>query len=114
MGSVYKARGCPASRLRARHPMIGARRPRGAATPRATGPREFPMAKLKLLASARAAGKRLTFRGQQITVEETTEASLEGADIVFCSATSAVSKRWGPYLRQHGAGMMDDGCASRM
>ena len=76
--------------------------------------REFPMAKLKLLASSRSAGKRLTFRGQPITVEETTEASLEGADIVFCSATSAVSRQWGPWLRERGVIMIDDGSAYRM
>ena len=76
--------------------------------------REFPMAKLKLLASPRSAGKRLTFRGQQITVEETSEATLEGADIVFCSATSAVSKQWGPWLRERGVIMIDDGSAYRM
>ena len=45
--------------------------------------REFPMKQLKLLASARSAGKQLTFRGAPITVEETNERTLEGADIVF-------------------------------
>ncbi|MFA7250505.1 MAG: aspartate-semialdehyde dehydrogenase, partial [Dehalococcoidia bacterium] len=76
--------------------------------------REFPMKQLKLLASPRSAGKRLAFRGQQITVEETTERTLEGADIVFCSATSAVSKQWGPWLRARNAVMIDDGSAYRM
>ena len=76
--------------------------------------REFPMKQLKLLASSRSAGKRLTFRGQQITVEDTTERSLQGADIVFCSASSAVSKQWGPWLRAHNAVMIDDGSAYRM
>ncbi len=76
--------------------------------------REFPMKQLKLLASPRSAGKKLTFRGQQITVEDTTERSLEGADIVFCSASSEVSRQWGPWLRARGAVMIDDGSAYRM
>ena len=76
--------------------------------------REFPMKQLKLLASPRSAGKQLTFRGQRITVEDTTERTLEGADIVFCSASSAVSLQWGPWLRARGAVMIDDGSAYRM
>ena len=76
--------------------------------------REFPVKQLKLLASPRSAGKQLTFRGQQITVENTTEQSLAGADIVFCSASSEVSLRWGPWLRERGAVMIDDGSAYRM
>ena len=76
--------------------------------------REFPMKQLKLLASPRSAGRTLTFRGQPITVEDTTERSLEGADVVFCSASSEVSLRWGPWLRERGAVMIDDGSAYRM
>ena len=76
--------------------------------------REFPMKQLKLLASPRSVGKQLMFRGQPITVEDTTEQTLEGADIVFCSASSAVSKQWGPWLRARNAVMIDDGSAFRM
>ncbi len=76
--------------------------------------REFPMKQLKLLASPRSVGKQLTFRGQQITVEDTTERTLEGADIIFCSASSAVSKQWGPWARANSAVMIDDGSAYRM
>ena len=76
--------------------------------------REFPMKELKLLASPRSVGKQLLFRGQPITVQDTTEQTLEGADIVFCSASSAVSKQWGPWLRARHAVMIDDGSAYRM
>lgn len=81
---------------------------------RVAAEREFPMKKLKLLASSRSAGTVLHYRGQPITVEETTEASLEDADLVFCSASSEVSKRWGPWLRERGKVMIDDGSAFRM
>ncbi len=55
--------------------------------------RNFPLNSLKLLATARSAGKRLRFLDADIVVEETTEAALKGADLVFCSATSAASRQ---------------------
>ena len=81
---------------------------------RVAAERELPMKKLKLLASARSKGKVLHYRGQEIVVEETTEESLADADIVFCSASSEVSKQWGPWLRERGKVMIDDGSAFRM
>jgi len=72
------------------------------------------MKQLKLLASARSAGTTLTYAGREIVVEETTEASLADADIVFCSASSDVSRQWGPWLRERGKVMIDDGSAFRM
>ena len=60
---------------------------------RVAAERNFPFASLKLLATARSAGKVLRYKDQDIVVEETTEAALAGADLVFCSATSGRS-RW--------------------
>jgi aspartate-semialdehyde dehydrogenase len=76
--------------------------------------REFPIDQLKLLATARSAGKQLQFRGQAITVEETSEDALQNADLVFCSATAEASKLWGPVVRARGGVMIDDGSAYRM
>jgi len=76
--------------------------------------RNFPLNSLKLLATARSAGKKLRFRGEDITVEETTEESLRGADLVFCSATSAASRQYAPIITGMGAVMIDDGSAFRM
>ncbi|MPZ98295.1 MAG: aspartate-semialdehyde dehydrogenase [Dehalococcoidia bacterium] len=76
--------------------------------------RNFPVARLKLLATARSAGRRLTFRGEEIEVEETSEAALADSDIVFCSATSEASRKWGPVVRERGGIMIDDGSAYRM
>jgi len=81
---------------------------------RVAAEREFPVSELKLLATARSAGKQLKFGDQSITVEETSEAALAGADIVFCSATSEASKQWGPIVAGSGAVMIDDGSAFRM
>lgn len=76
--------------------------------------RNFPFGGLKLLATKRSAGKQLRFRGEAITVEETSEQSLAGADIVFCSATSEASRTWAPVIKAQGAVMIDDGSAFRM
>lgn len=81
---------------------------------RVAAERKLPMKKLKLLASSRSKGKILKYAGQEIVVDETSEASLEDADLVFCSASSEVSKRWGPWLRERGKVMIDDGSAYRM
>src|ERR1700746_4027855 len=51
--------------------------------------RGFRVGKLKALASARSAGKTLSFRGEEITVEELTERSFDGVDIALFSAGSA-------------------------
>ena len=45
--------------------------------------RNFPVASLKLLASARSRGKKMTFRGQELTVEELTPDSFAGVEIAF-------------------------------
>ena len=76
--------------------------------------REFPIQELKLLATSRSAGKKIRFRGAEITVEETSAAALATSDIVFCSATSEASKKWGPIVRSLGTVMIDDGSAYRM
>ena len=76
--------------------------------------RNFPVGNLRLLATARSAGRQLEFRGEQITVEETSREALAGADLVFCSATSAASREWAPVVTEAGAIMIDDGSAFRM
>ena len=52
--------------------------------------RNFPVASLKLLASARSAGKKMKFRGEEIAVEEMTEASFRGVDVALFSAGAGV------------------------
>ena len=76
--------------------------------------RNFPVGDLKLLATARSAGKTLKFKNKNIIVEEVSKASLADSDIVFCSATSDASKEWGPLVREMGSVIIDDGSAFRM
>lgn len=76
--------------------------------------RNFPLAKLKLLASARSAGKTMTFRGQEIVVEELTHDSFAGVDIALFSAGGGISLEFGPSAAAAGAVVIDNSSAFRM
>jgi aspartate-semialdehyde dehydrogenase len=76
--------------------------------------RGFRVGKLKALASARSAGQKLSFRGQEITVEELTERSFDGVDIVLFSAGASVSRKFSPLAVKAGAVVVDNSSAFRM
>jgi aspartate-semialdehyde dehydrogenase len=76
--------------------------------------RDFPLGKLKLLASARSAGKRMAFRGAEVVVEELTHDSFEGVDIALFSAGGGISKEFGPSAAAAGAVVIDNSSAFRM
>ncbi len=76
--------------------------------------RGFPIRQLKLLASARSAGRKVRFRGEDITVEEATPASFEGVEIAFFSAGGDVSKALVPHAVAAGAICIDNTSAYRM
>ena len=76
--------------------------------------RDFPIAKLKLLSSARSAGTVIKFKGQDLTVEEATPESFEGIDIALFSAGGDVSKALAPHAVRHGAVCIDNTNAFRM
>jgi aspartate-semialdehyde dehydrogenase len=77
--------------------------------------RRFPIKGLRLLASHRSAGKKITF-GEfgEMTVEETTPQSFKGVDIAFFSASTEVSKSLIPPAVKAGAICIDDSAAWRM
>ena len=74
----------------------------------------IPVKSVKLLASAKSAGKQLSFKGQPITVEETTPDSFDGIDIVLSSAGGSVSKKFLPEAVKRGAVCVDNTSAFRM
>lgn len=76
--------------------------------------RNFPVGKLKLLASARSAGKTQTFRGETITVEELRADSFEGVDIALFSAGGGISKEFAPHAVKSGAVVVDNSSAFRL
>jgi aspartate-semialdehyde dehydrogenase len=77
--------------------------------------RKVPVKRLRLLATARSAGKVVEFRGEKITVEETSEGSFtRDDDIVFLSASGAASKQYAPIAQASGSFVIDDSSAYRM
>src|SRR5580698_7753957 len=76
--------------------------------------RNFPVGKLTLLASARSVGKKLTFKGQEITITELTKDSFKGIDIALFSAGGSISKEFAPIAAQAGCVVVDNSSAFRM
>ncbi len=76
--------------------------------------RDFPVKTLKLLSSARSAGKKVLFKGQEVTVEEATPDSFDGVHIALFSAGGDISKALAPHAVRHGAVCIDNTNAFRM
>ena len=76
--------------------------------------RKFPIKNLKLLASARSAGKKIEFAGKTYTVEELTKESFKDVQIAFCSAGGSISKEFAPAAVAAGAIVVDNTSAFRM
>ena len=70
--------------------------------------------KLHVLASARSKGKKVLFRGEELTVAETTESAFAGIDIAFFSAGGAITKKFHRAARNAGAIVIDNTSAFRM
>jgi len=76
--------------------------------------RNFPVSSLKLLASARSAGKTLKFKGEDVVVEELKPSSFKGVDIALFSAGASISKDFAKPCVDAGAIMIDNSSAFRM
>ena len=75
--------------------------------------RAFPAANIRLFATSRSAGTQLTFRGQQVTVEDVEGANLAGIDIAVFSAGGAASRKYAPRFAEAGAVVVDNSSAWR-
>jgi len=76
--------------------------------------REFPIKNLRLLASAKSAGKQIEFGGTKHTVEELTKDSFKGIEIAFFSAGGSISREFAPPAVAAGAVVVDNTSAFRM
>lgn len=76
--------------------------------------RDFPVSKLTLLASARSAGKKLAFRGEEIPIQELRPDSFKGVEIALFSAGSGVSKEFAQHAVASNAVVVDNSSAFRM
>ncbi|MFD9877105.1 aspartate-semialdehyde dehydrogenase, partial [[Kitasatospora] papulosa] len=75
--------------------------------------RKFPVAELRLFASARSAGSTLSYEGTDITVEDASTADYTGLDIVLFSAGGATSKALAEKVASQGAVVIDNSSAWR-
>ncbi|NUM56152.1 MAG: aspartate-semialdehyde dehydrogenase [Candidatus Hydrogenedentes bacterium] len=76
--------------------------------------RNFPVKSIKLLASARSKGTKLTFKGEELPVEELTETSFKGVEIALFSAGGGTSKKFSPFAAKDGCVVVDNSSAWRM
>ena len=76
--------------------------------------RKFPISELRLLASARSAGKTLQFQDEDIKVKELTHDSFKGIDLVLASAGGKISKEFAPSAVKAGAVVVDNTSHFRM
>ena len=86
----------------------------GAEMIRTLAERNFPVGKIRLLASARSAGKRLRVGGEDVPVEELTAGSFKGVEIALFSAGAARSLEFAPAAVKAGAVVVDNSSAFRM
>jgi len=70
--------------------------------------RNFPVKNLKLLASSRSAGKKMNFKGEELTIEELGHDSFGGVDIVLASAGGSLSAEFAPSAVKAGAVVVDN------
>jgi aspartate-semialdehyde dehydrogenase len=76
--------------------------------------RNFPFENLKLLASARSAGKTVNFRGETLTIEEARPEAFDGVELLLSSAGGSISKALVPEAVKRGCVVVDNTSAFRM
>ena len=94
--------------------VVGATGQVGTMMLRILGERAFPLARLRVLASARSAGRTLQYGGETLTVEDADTADLSGINIALFSAGATASRTLAPRYAAAGAVVIDNSSAWRM
>ena len=76
--------------------------------------RNFPVASLRPIASARSAGSKIMFRGQECSIVEASDDAFEGLDIVLGAAENDIAERFAPSIVKAGAVFVDNSSAFRL
>ena len=76
--------------------------------------RENVWGEIRLIASARSAGKKLMCRGEELTVIALTPEAFDGVDVAMFDVPDEVSAEWGPIAAARGAVVVDNSGAFRM
>ncbi len=69
---------------------------------------------IRLVASARSAGRKLMVRGEEVEVREISPEAFDGVDVAMFDTPDEVSKEWAPIAVAHGAVAVDNSGAFRM
>ncbi|MFF3894400.1 aspartate-semialdehyde dehydrogenase [Streptomyces sp. NPDC001812] len=69
---------------------------------------------IRLIASPRSAGRKLTVRGEQVEVVALTEEAFDGIDVALFDVPEEVAERWAPVAVARGAVVVDNSGAFRM
>ena len=69
---------------------------------------------IRLIASARSAGKKLICRGEELTVVALSPEAFDGIDIAMFDVPDEISAEWGPIAAARGAVVVDNSGAFRM
>jgi aspartate-semialdehyde dehydrogenase len=69
---------------------------------------------IRLLATARSAGKVLTCRGEQLTVRALSPEAFDGVDVAMFDVPDDVSLEWAPIATSRGVTVVDNSAAFRM
>src|SRR5580704_17140090 len=94
--------------------VVGATGAVGQTTLKLLEERNFPVRDIRLFASARSIGKKLTFKGESIPVEVVSADAFKGIDFAFFSAGGTQSKQFAPHAIKAGAIVIDKSSAFRM
>ena len=94
--------------------VVGATGQVGAVMRRLLEEREFPIASIRFFASARSAGSTISFRGEDIVVEDAATADPSGLDIALFSAGATGSRAQAPRFAAAGVTVIDNSSAWRM
>ncbi|MGH3909907.1 MAG: aspartate-semialdehyde dehydrogenase, partial [Pseudonocardiaceae bacterium] len=73
-----------------------------------------PWGEIRLIASARSAGKKITVRGEERTVVQLAPEAFDGVDIALFDVPDDISQEWAPVAAEHGAVAVDNSGAFRM
>ncbi|MBQ7277825.1 MAG: aspartate-semialdehyde dehydrogenase [Clostridia bacterium] len=76
--------------------------------------RNFPVKDLRPLASARSAGTKIEFMGEQVPIVETTDKAFSGLDIVLGAAENDIAEKFAPHILEAGAVFVDNSSAFRL
>ena len=69
---------------------------------------------IRLIASARSAGRRLAVRGEEVVVQELTPEAFDGVDLAMFDVPDEVSATWAPVAAARGVVVIDKSGAFRM